>query len=330
MRKNLTKKLFLSVLTLAFAVISLGASTYAWFTLSSNAKVETFQGTVTGGAGLEIQVLKSDADINADAWQTTVIEKALISNVIGDVTLDARTLKENGTTSMFAALDGTEKDNGFIKFDLAFRLSDQSESRSFNLYLDGYTLKTAGTYDDPATEGVNESEAGVAPWRVNREYTGKNPTTLDDGALDYTYKLNSEKTYYVSDAARLGIVSKDKGSATEAIANKYYQAAESDGSDEYTPGIPGKDNTDENAAVNYYNAVNPTATINPANAPAYTAAASVGAQKDGHKIGTLTGNEVVRITVYVWVEGWDAECINAIFEQTLHATLNFYLDIPQA
>ena len=32
MKKNLTKKLMLSVLTLAFAVVSLGASTFAWFT----------------------------------------------------------------------------------------------------------------------------------------------------------------------------------------------------------------------------------------------------------------------------------------------------------
>ena len=320
MRKNLTKKLFLSVLTLAFAVVSLGASTYAWFTLSSNAKVETFEGTVTGGAGLEIQVLSSDATAtDANAWQTTVIESTLIKNVINDVTLDARTLKEAGTTSMFAALDGTtEKTDGFIKFDLAFRLSDQSESRSFDLYLDGYTLQTAGTYDDPKTEGVDESEVGVDAWRVNREYTGKNGT----------YLLNSEKTYWVSDAARLGIVSKDKGSATEAIANKYFQAPS--GSDEYTAGIPGKGNSDVNAAVNYYNAVNPTATINPANAPQYTADSAVGAQTAGYKIGTLTGAEEVRITVYVWVEGWDAECINAIFEQTLHATLNFYLNIPQA
>ena len=39
MKKNLTKKLMLSVLTLAFAVVSLGASTFAWFTVSEEAKV---------------------------------------------------------------------------------------------------------------------------------------------------------------------------------------------------------------------------------------------------------------------------------------------------
>ena len=57
MRKNLTKKLFLSVLTLAFAVISLGASTYAWFVLSESASVQSFSGTVSAGeSGLEIAV----------------------------------------------------------------------------------------------------------------------------------------------------------------------------------------------------------------------------------------------------------------------------------
>ena len=56
MRKNLTKKLFLSVLTLAFAVISLGASTYAWFTMSKNAQINAFEAEVQAGEGIEIAV----------------------------------------------------------------------------------------------------------------------------------------------------------------------------------------------------------------------------------------------------------------------------------
>ena len=75
MRKNLTKKLFLSVLTLAFAVISLGASTYAWFTMSKEANVDKFTGKVTSTeSGLEIcatDLTVLTADVPASKWQTT-------------------------------------------------------------------------------------------------------------------------------------------------------------------------------------------------------------------------------------------------------------------
>ena len=40
MKNKLTRKLMLSAFTLLFAVISLGASTYAWFTMSEDADVE--------------------------------------------------------------------------------------------------------------------------------------------------------------------------------------------------------------------------------------------------------------------------------------------------
>jgi hypothetical protein len=76
MRKNLTKKLFLSVLTLAFAVISLGASTYAWFVLSEDANVEAFSGTVQSGtSGLEIAVTTYDATtVEESAWKATELD----------------------------------------------------------------------------------------------------------------------------------------------------------------------------------------------------------------------------------------------------------------
>ena len=56
MKKNLTKKLMLSVLTLAFAVVSLGASTFAWFTISKDAEVQKLEFEVTANSGIEIGV----------------------------------------------------------------------------------------------------------------------------------------------------------------------------------------------------------------------------------------------------------------------------------
>lgn len=53
---KLTRKLFISLLTVAFAVVTLGTTTFAWFTLSSTAKIETFDAKIAAGAGIEISI----------------------------------------------------------------------------------------------------------------------------------------------------------------------------------------------------------------------------------------------------------------------------------
>ena len=80
MRKNLTKKLFLSVLTLAFAVISLGASTYAWFVGMKTVNVSSFDVEIAA-----IDSLSLSLDAGATWGDTVTINEALLitkSNII--------------------------------------------------------------------------------------------------------------------------------------------------------------------------------------------------------------------------------------------------------
>ena len=49
--KKLTRKLFISILSMAFAVIAIGTTTFAWITISTTAKVEEFSANVEAGAG---------------------------------------------------------------------------------------------------------------------------------------------------------------------------------------------------------------------------------------------------------------------------------------
>lgn len=54
--KNLSKKLLLSILSIALVVIALGTSTFAWFTLSNQASVGEFNVEVTAGEGMELSL----------------------------------------------------------------------------------------------------------------------------------------------------------------------------------------------------------------------------------------------------------------------------------
>ena len=82
MKNKLTRKLMLSAFTLLFAVISLGASTYAWFTMSKDATIQAFQGTVTSGtSGLEVAITAYDNfTVQESDWSSTEIKSTTIKN----------------------------------------------------------------------------------------------------------------------------------------------------------------------------------------------------------------------------------------------------------
>ncbi|MBR6517307.1 MAG: hypothetical protein IKT40_10775 [Bacilli bacterium] len=308
MRKNLTKKLFLSVLTLAFAVVSLGASTYAWFTLSKDASVETFEGKVTAGtSGLEIQVTGFDASGNIvaaseSAWSSTSITAEQINSVIGtQVKLNAVQYNSNYTFyNQEKAIDNTKGaeakiNQEFIAFNIHFRLSDSEASASaVKLYLEdlnfGYANAQGGwyaskTFDDAATEGQISQGAVTDP-------------------------------YVVTDCARVAL----KNNSNPSL-NKIYEATAAEGGKHYTS------NKYEEGAVDYYNKVHELTT--PIKAPA-DYGTSVKQFTSLTEIGELSGTTPITVTVYVWVDGWDAECINNIFSQTLKVDLKFTIQGPTA
>ena len=308
MRKNLTKKLFLSVLTLAFAVISLGASTYAWFTLSRNAEVKEFEATVQIGSGLQIQAVAKDGAEDVDAWQTASL--TIADNLLEGIVLAACT---PGTGEKFTdAITGSEvkgihdelvgnETAGYVCFDLLFKLTDKNDTKNYNLYFNNYTFATDAT-------------ATSHPWTVDKAYADK--------------ELGDEVFYSVVDAARLRVASKEKQGEDFVIVSNgsvIYEAPDT-GDGEYTSGY-GNGNND---ALEYFNAVNPT---NQKTAPTELTGLKNAVDKttdpNGQKLHTITGGQVYRVTICVWIEGWDGECINAIFKQNLKTTLSFYLSDAQ-
>lgn len=317
MKKNLTKKLMLSVLTLAFAVVSLGASTFAWFTLSENAQVDPFQMNVKGGAGLEIQARNVNGEFDENNWQTGSLTKEDITDLFASgLKLDSVTPNAafGASAAQFTNLDYTndqynssETANGeYVEFVIGLRLSDAYDTTEYPIAIDGYELSTVGT---------------AAAWNVNKVFT-----KIDGNQA----ALNEPLTFKVSDAARLAVYAKN-GSVT---VNNVYEA-NAIGSN--SAGFQ------DNGALSYYNAVNETEYTIANDAEEYYESAYADLSTSTVSLGTLTGGltkvdngagvmvdsgsrQVIEVYVRIWIEGWDGEAINAIFNQTLQASLSFYCD----
>ena len=317
MKKNLTKKLMLSVLTLAFAVVSLGASTFAWFTLSENAQVDPFQMNVKGGAGLEIQARNVTGEFDEAKWQTGSLTKEDILGLFqSGLKLDSVTPNAafGASAAQFTNLDynndkynSSETANGeYVEFVIGLRLSDAYDTAEYPIAIDGYELSTVGTVD---------------AWKVNKVFTKM------DGNQSV---LNESLTFKVSDAARLAVYAKNG----DVTVNNVFEAKE---------GGSNSKGFQDKGALSYYNAVNETEYTIAGDAKEYYESAYADLSTNNVSLGTLTGGltkvdngegvmvdsgsrQVIEVYVRIWIEGWDGEAINAIFNQTLQASLCFYCD----
>jgi hypothetical protein len=320
MKKNLTKKLMLSVLTLAFAVVSLGASTFAWFTLDGNANIGKFEADVVGGYGLDVSVTEYKGTVSK--WYTGAIPAEDIAAAIvkttgkADWQFDAATPAEALTASQsFKNVEGGDAKGSYAIFDLHFKLTDATTTEKFNLYLNKFDVT------------ASNQEA----WTVDHEYALNGDLIADGngvepGADGYvkTYKnkvaLNSSVTYSVESAARIAFIEGTTG------YNKVYQQANN-------AVVAAGNNTvgfNEFGAWNYYAeklgatnkltypASNPNETLEGTNTWSGEWAEETEVVREN-----LTGGDIVVLTVIVWIEGWDGECINAIFAQHLAVELAF-------
>ena len=301
MRKNLTKKLFLSVLTLAFAVISLGASTYAWFTMSNQATVEAFTADVKAGEGIEVAVSPT-ADHSAAQWYTGLVPTGVVqaAAVPTNFVFDAVTSKDANATIVERG-GTTEISEGYIKFYIHIKAAQGG-----TIKLDGITLAS------------KENGGAVQPWIADAAYQ-----------LDATrgVVVNDKVTYKVEDAARVSINANTKTTIYEKAAVAASGEKVTDGVSTYVAGNQ-KGQKVTNGAFSYYNA-KMAEKLKIEDAFEYSTVELEDLPTKNNTLKTVTKGEVLTIEVKVWIEGWDAECLNAIFAQTLSVAFSFKYEEQQ-
>lgn len=298
---KLTKKLLTSIITLAFAFIALGTTTFAWFTLSNTVTVGQFEAKVTAGSGFEVSV---DDGINGyelvsnyySSVPTSVIKEALVKRGYND---DFRLLdltSPNGV-DLYRLGSSTEATTGFIEFDLKFRSPEASKK----IYLGNLTK-----FDTTVVEGA-DNNPGVA-WQSDATFRNAKGASIAEG---------TSATYYAADAARMSFT---------AGSTIIYESPASDSNTllNTTP--------IENGSVNYYDV---KTGAKPVGYGSITRPASIqtgletAPGEDATRLVLTLGSEAVdgyyygTLTVRIWIEGWDPDCLNAILTDILKVNLHF-------
>jgi hypothetical protein len=302
MKNKLTRKLMLSAFTLLFAVISLGASTYAWFTMSESAKINAFEGKVFAGEGVEIAVTEIGHD--PVEWFSGQIESKKIQDVVDKKFKLFEALTSSNGVSFKELVEhkpvANTSESNYIAFELHFKSA----------------VKGTLTLDEM---NFYSSESDSQP--IDQVFTlaaGDSPLTVED-----------EIEFNVESAARVSLTANNS-----TIIYEDKEEAAADGNAGNSLGFSGVDENDPKGAFEYYNkksyklndegeyegnlkaseAEDPTVSVIPTDKISTSTVTSI----------EIPGNnEIVSITVYVWIEGWDGECMNFIFNQMLSIDMTF-------
>jgi len=285
---KLMRKLSISILAVVFAVVAMGATTFAWFTLTNTAKVTQFEIDVTSAEGIELSVVDgvwgSTIDGSVIEGLTGVSGAQLTAVTTADGTSGFATLNsllENGTYDITTpAVSGSH----YVEFTIKVRSREMSK----NIYIDHTTT-------DITSKGIT--------WQPDTSFT------IDGTPIT---QATAPFSVYASSAARMSfdgantVIYEDTTLGTSSMSFDWSEGA-----------------------LNYYAAkmnYDAPQAINPAITP-YTVK-EVGVAEDtiiATTAGTLNaaGWSEATIVVRIWLEGWDAECYNAIFDDTLQITIGF-------
>ena len=296
--KKLSRKLFIACLAVAFAVIALGTSTYAWLVVSRTASVDPFEGSVKAGDG-SIEVSIDDTN-----WKTSITSddftnlKSANFVSFNDVTYNddkfkkfaidsvkkSASLTDIGTLADAKDILGTA---GILKFEFSVRLAQDSSKDTEELYLD--------LSNSLITEGAGNNSS----WTPDK--------TVGD---DIKQGTATEK-FKVSNAARVMV---KLGTNTAVILEKGV------GQNDNTAGL--QTNTDTTGAMGYLKARTEITSTNIPASTNYTTKAINGPADI--KLGTVS-KTATKVTVIVWLEGYDYDCINALYKQILSVKLGLTL-----
>ena len=333
MRKKALKLILSGAASLALAV-SLTATTFAYVLIGNNATVEEFDFKVEGQEGLLIS-------LDGNNYSQDISSDQLKSHLAGSVD-DFNKLKIE-STSIKQSGESVVKENGELVFErqvVNFLQDEKKYERSFDkaernydyFAFDLYFLaqNTAGASEYSLTIGEDSYVAGVREEieLVNTFSTWEYQTNTGK-YKEVKHNQGDKVTQNLANATRVAITSE------EPTANPLTVLETADIDNLGSAAINGRTDKSHDPyssmMLNYYNKVFPlypytlentskededgnllTGVQGAEDGEAFTTLVRKDASSDAwknHKIGTIKTGEKLKVTVYIWLEGWDADCL---------------------
>ena len=337
---KLTKKLFIAIMTMALLVVTFSASTFAWFTLGQESEISNFNVKVKTSAGMEIS-------LDGKTWKNNI---ALADNAIDFVDLTSTNgkniykMNKNDNNEAVAALSnlaaGANETPEYFEQVIYVRITkNKVATGDFDkIYLDSVSGQ------DKVFTGTNASPKWLSDARLAHDETSGETTTSVLNKYTDAEKTIEEGVEYEFDALNAVKISFTANADTEANVIYAYENSTSWGTASNT-GLA-KDYADAKdfsltkavalgtVAYTTYG-INTTDTANVADgtklvkydvsasekgivltsADDFGNFASLGFATDYVTNPNDTDYVYAKLTIRVWLEGWDADCINAILEQ---------------
>lgn len=181
---QMSKKLVLSVLAVVLTVVALGTTTFAWFTLTNVAQVQSFQAEVIADSGMEISL---DDTANANVWVTS-LTTAMIQDYIetkysGNFKFDANTTADG--EEFFPLGASVASSAGVLEIGLRFR------SQTVNtINWTSVSLDSAGVGFIPGVSFLNTSGSITAQATSAGTFKASNAARIAvDGTSQVVYEL---------------------------------------------------------------------------------------------------------------------------------------------
>lgn len=311
--KKLTQKLVLSVITMALVVVALGTSTFAWFTLQNTATLEGFSGQVTSGEGIEVSLgdFSGTQSISTSSSWVTVISTSQIENRLSAMYVD-------GTNPLkFTDVTSPNGQDIFLKDGSTSAGALSGKYVQFNLYFRSNTAKTITLTD------ASFGETAAKDWAVDVAFKGAN-----NNATSVVLASGSTVKVAARQAARVSVFG-----STGATYELSESLGTSPSADLYNsnalPSVSYASGTEFGAAAYAIAKGNPVAYAAQTIAPTFTTSTGnsidlVTLAAPAGEFATLTaGYFYGKVTVRVWIEGWDADAFDALFQTSLFVDLKF-------
>ena len=327
---NLRKKLLVSIFTLMLALVAVSTTTYAWFTMGKEVSVTGISMNVQGVDGLYVRVVKingkaaaeleTEKNVTDEDKKVSTFKASLdLSSVLTDVNLSpltynvgAKVLEDReGAESVVA--DGTGE---YIHVEFEFY-----SNAPLYVFFDDLSTTAANSYSFTTPVAING--VGTAPNQVIAPVEA-------NGVVTAARLANSLRVAYEDYAATVTPSTSTEGVKIQyatigTTSSKHVIPSEYDLDPEVQYGQWG------GASVEYYNAfLTENEKISAPAMPYSWAIDGTTTTTKNTSLVQLAGNETDgyygKVTLTIWLEGWDSDCFNAIIEDQANINISFIGD----